>query len=113
MSGSTGIASFCRARLWNFDVVHIFGLYDCLGPAVAAACRRTGIPYVVEPIGMFVPLVRNFLLKRMYHLVLGQRMLRGARKIIATSPQGVAELGGSGRSGGKNFSRCHRSGVPE
>jgi glycosyltransferase involved in cell wall biosynthesis len=63
---------------------------------MAAACRRSGIPYVVEPIGMFVPIVRNFLFKRMYHLALGQRMLRGSRKIIATSPQEVAELASSG-----------------
>src|SRR3982074_174144 len=48
LSWSPGIARFCRARLWNFDVVHIFGLYDFLGPAVAAACRRSEIPYVVE-----------------------------------------------------------------
>jgi glycosyltransferase involved in cell wall biosynthesis len=96
LSWNPGIARFCRARLGNFDVVHIFGLYDFLGPAVAAACRRGGIPYVVEPIGMFVPIVRNFLLKRMYHLALGQRMLRGSRKIIATSPQEVAELAESG-----------------
>jgi glycosyltransferase involved in cell wall biosynthesis len=92
LSWNPGIARFCRARLRNFDVVHIFGLYDFLGPGVAAACRRSGIPYVVEPIGMFVPIVRSFLLKRMYHLALGQKMLRGSRKLIATSPQEVAEL---------------------
>src|SRR6202521_1330414 len=96
LSWNPGIARFCRARLGNFDVVHIFGLYDFLGRAVARACRRGGIPYVVEPIGMFVRIVRNFLLKRMYHLALGQRMLRGSRKIIATSPQEVAELTQSG-----------------
>jgi glycosyltransferase involved in cell wall biosynthesis len=96
LSWNPGIARFCRARLWNFDVVHIFGLYDFLGPAIAAACRHGGIPYVVEPIGMFVPIVRNFLLKRMYHLTLGPGMLRGSRKIIATSPQEVAELASSG-----------------
>ena len=96
LSWNPGIARFCRARLWNFDLVHIFGLYDFLGPAVAAACRRSATPYVVEPIGMFVPIVRNFLLKRMYHLALGQRMLRGAGTIIATSPQEVAELTSSG-----------------
>lgn len=95
LSWNPGIAKFCRARLWNFDVAHIFGLYDLLGPAMAAACRRQGIPYVVEPIGMFVPIVRNFLLKRMYHLALGQSMLRGSSKIIATSPQEVAELAAS------------------
>jgi len=113
LSWNPGIASFCRARLLNFDVVHIFGLYDFLGPAVAAACRRTGIPYVVEPIGMFVPIVRNFLLKRMYHLVLGQRMLRGARKIIATSPQEVAELAGSGLASEKILVRRNGVEVPE
>jgi glycosyltransferase involved in cell wall biosynthesis len=96
LSWNPGVARFCRARLRDFDVVHIFGLYDFLGPAVGAACRRAGIPYVVEPIGMFVPIVRNFLLKRMYHLALGQKMLRGSRKIIATSPQEVAELAASG-----------------
>jgi glycosyltransferase involved in cell wall biosynthesis len=96
LSWNPGIGGFCRARLWNFDVVHIFGLYDFLGPAIAAACRRSGIPYVVEPIGMFVPIVRNFLLKRMYHLLLGKRMLRDSRTIIATSPQEVAELASPG-----------------
>jgi glycosyltransferase involved in cell wall biosynthesis len=96
LSWNPGIARFCRARLRNFDVVHIFGLYDFLGPGVAAASRRSGIPYVVEPIGMFVPIVRSFLLKRMYHLALGRKMLRGARKLIATSPQEVAELAAPG-----------------
>lgn len=96
LSWNPGVARFCRTRLRDFDVVHIFGLYDFLGPAVAAACRRVGIPYVVEPIGMFVPIVRSFLLKRMYHRALGQQMLRGSQKIIATSPQEAAELAASG-----------------
>ena len=113
LSWNPGIAKFCRARLWNFDVVHIFGLYDFLGPAVAAACRRSGTPYVVEPIGMFVPIVRNFLLKRMYHLALGQRMLRDSRTIIATSPQEVAELASSGLPPEKILIRRNGVEVPE
>jgi glycosyltransferase involved in cell wall biosynthesis len=113
LSWNPGIARFCRARLWNFDVAHIFGLYDFLGPAVAAACRRSGIPYVVEPIGMFVPIVRNFLLKRMYHLALGQRMLRGSRTIIATSPQEVAELAASGLPAEKIVVRRNGVEIPE
>ena len=95
LSWNPEITRFCGARLWNFDVIHIFGLYDFLGPAMAAACRGRGIPYVVEPIGMFVPIVRSFLLKRMYHLALGQRMLRDSSKIIATSPQEVQEIAAS------------------
>jgi glycosyltransferase involved in cell wall biosynthesis len=113
LSWNPGLARFCRAQLWRFDVAHIFGLYDLLGPATAAACRRGGIPYVVEPIGMFVPIVRNFLLKQMYHLALGRSMLRGSRTIIATSPQEVAELASSGQPTEKTVIRRNGVEVPD
>jgi len=113
LSWNPGITRFSRARLGNFDVVHIFGLYDFLGPAIAAACQRSGIPYVVEPIGMFVPIVRNFVLKRMYHLFLGQRMLRGSRRIIATSLQEVAELASSELPAQKIVVRHNGVEIPE
>jgi len=87
---------FLRARLQNFDVVHIFGLYDFLGPAVAAECRKCGLPYVVEPIGMFRPIVRSLRLKRMYHDLWGGTMLRGAQFLIATSDQEAGELASAG-----------------
>ncbi len=92
VSWNPAIKRYCRARLQNFDVVHIFGLYDLLGPAVAAACRKRSRPYVLEPIGMFVPIVRNLWLKRMYHAVWGARLLQGASAVIATSEQEVEEL---------------------
>src|SRR5258708_27827257 len=62
---------------------------------------------------MFVPIVRSFLLKRMYHLALGQRMLRGSRTIIATSPQEVAELAASGLPAEKIAVRRNGVEVPE
>jgi hypothetical protein len=93
LSWNPGVGRSCGTRLRNVDVVHIFRLYDFLGPAVAAACRHNSLP---EPIGMFVPIVRSFLLKRIYHLALGQKMLRNSGRIIATSPQAVAELTASG-----------------
>ena len=86
------VGRYCRARLEQFDVVHIFGLYDLLGPAVARACHKQGIPYVVEPIGMFVPIVRNIALKRVYHAVWGDRMIAEAAAVVATSEQEVEEL---------------------
>jgi glycosyltransferase involved in cell wall biosynthesis len=45
----------------------------------------------------------------MYHLALGQQMLRGSRTIIATSPQEVAELASSGQPAEKIVVR--RNGV--
>jgi glycosyltransferase involved in cell wall biosynthesis len=96
VSWNPAVKRYCRARLQNFNVVHIFGLYDLLGPAVADICRVNGLPYVVEPIGMFLPIVRNFMLKRMYHLLLGGPLLRGASALIATSEQEVEELAAGG-----------------
>jgi glycosyltransferase involved in cell wall biosynthesis len=90
------IARYCQARLASFDVVHIFGLYDLLGPAVARECRKQKIPYVVEPIGMFVPIVRNIFLKRVYHAQWGKEMLGAAAAVIATAEQEVEELAAGG-----------------
>jgi glycosyltransferase involved in cell wall biosynthesis len=91
-SWNPALPRYLRARLQNFDVVHIFGLYDLLGPRTAAAAQKLKIPYVVEPIGMFVPIVRNLFLKRAYHRFLGKEMFRNAAAIIATAEQEKAEL---------------------
>ncbi|MDQ1406269.1 MAG: hypothetical protein QOG55_1898 [Acidobacteriaceae bacterium] len=96
LSWNPAVKRYCRARLQNFDVVHIFGIYDLLGYAVAAAARSRNIPYVVEPIGMFVPIVRNVWLKRMYHYFVGQRLFAGASTVIATSDLEVQELAAAG-----------------
>ena len=104
-----GVVSFCVRRLREFDIVHVYGLYDLLGPTVAYFCRRWAIPYVVEPMGMFRPIVRNLWLKRLYHLVLGQQMLHGAARLIATSEQERQELVGGGLPDAKVIVR--RNGV--
>jgi glycosyltransferase involved in cell wall biosynthesis len=96
VSWNPAVKRYCRARLENFDVVHVFGLYDLLGPAVASACRKRSVPYVLEPIGMFVPIVRNLWLKRIYHAVWGRPLLQGASAVIATSEQEAEELAAGG-----------------
>ena len=95
-SWNPALGRYLRARLGEFDVVHIFGLYDFLGPRTAKECRKRKIPYIVEPIGMFVPIVRNFLLKRLYHGTWGHEMLHGAAAIVVTSEQERDEV----RAGG-------------
>jgi glycosyltransferase involved in cell wall biosynthesis len=112
LSWNPAVKRCCRARLQNFDVVHIFGLYDLLGPAVAAACRARNVRYVLEPIGMFVPIVRNLWLKRMYHLVWGRTLLQGASAVIATSDQEVEELVAGGVSREKVVLRRNGVEVP-
>jgi glycosyltransferase involved in cell wall biosynthesis len=112
LSWNPAVKRFARARLQNFDVVHIFGLYDLLGPAIAARCRALRIPYVVEPIGMFLPIVRSFWKKRVYQSLFGKEMLDGARFLIATSEQEADELALGGIPREKIFLRRNGVDVP-
>ena len=89
---NAGLIPFCKKRLREFDVVHIYGLYDLLGPVVAHYCHKTGVPYVLEPLGMVRPIDRSFRMKRIWHKVLGKPLLREAALLIATSRQEEQEL---------------------
>ena len=88
---NVGVMGFCRRRLRDFDLVHIYGLYDTLGPVVGSYCRQYGIPYLVEPLGMTRPIDRGFLLKRLWSQ-LSSGYLPGASRMIATSELEREEL---------------------
>jgi glycosyltransferase involved in cell wall biosynthesis len=92
MSLNPGVISFSRRSVSHFDIVHVYGLYDLLGPTVTFFCRRNHIPYVVEPMGMFRPIVRSIGLKKAYHRLFGRRLLERAYRLIATSDQERQEL---------------------
>ena len=112
LTWNPGARSFCRERLKGYDLAHIYGLYDLLGPRVARECRRIGRPYVVEPMGMFVPIVRNILMKRLYHDTLGGPLLRGASRVIATAEQERQELLNGGIPDSKIVVRRNGIDVP-
>jgi len=79
------VIEFCRSALRSFDLVHFYGLYDLLGPAVSFYCRRYRIPYLIEPMGMNRPIDRSIRLKRLWHRTLGSAFWRSATRIVATS----------------------------
>jgi len=87
-----GVITFCKQWIETFNLAHIFGLYDLLGPIVAWFCRRRSVPYLVEPMGMFRPIDRGFRLKRLWHAILGNHLLQAASLLIATSEQEQEEL---------------------
>ena len=86
------VVAFCRASISQFDLVHLYGLYDLLGPAVGYFCRRRGIPYVIEPMGMYRPIDRSFRMKQYWHRTLGHTYWHNAAQIVATSEMEQQEL---------------------
>jgi glycosyltransferase involved in cell wall biosynthesis len=86
------VIRFCRDPLAAFDLVHFYGLYDLLGPVIGHSCRRKGIPYVIEPMGMYRPIDRSIGMKNIWHRTVGGAFWRNAAKVIATSELEEQEL---------------------
>jgi len=86
------ILSVAQRQVPLADIIHIFGFYDLLSPVVVGVARTHDIPYIIEPIGMFTPIVRSLLKKKIYHRLLGRRLVSEAECIIATSAQEKKEL---------------------
>ena len=69
------------------DVAHVLGFRDPVTTLVSAWCRRRGIPYVFEPVGMFRPRLRKVGLKRAFDATLARRVAPGARLVVVSSPR--------------------------
>jgi glycosyltransferase involved in cell wall biosynthesis len=113
LTWNPAVYGFSREQVSSFDLVHIYGLYDLLAPPVARVCRKLGIPYIVEPIGMFRPIVRSIALKRVYQRLFGDTLIRGARRVVATSLQEQNELIGGGVAADKIVIRRNGIESPE
>lgn len=94
--GATPSLPVNLARLPRPDIAHIFGFRDPLGTGVAWWCRRRGVPYVLEPLGMFQPKLRKIPLKRVLDATVLAPVVTGARLLIATSDVERTELIGAG-----------------
>jgi len=92
---------FFQQAMGECDVVHIYGLYDLLGPAAGQAARVAGVPYVLEPLGMTRPIDRSFRRKRLWHRWYGKKLFEGAAIIIATSEIEQQDLAEAGYGNGK------------
>jgi len=78
------------------DVVHVFGYRDVVTTLTAAWARALGIPYVFEPLDMFLPRFRNVPLKRAFDRVLGEPVARGAAVVVANSEHEKSQLAAAG-----------------
>jgi glycosyltransferase involved in cell wall biosynthesis len=67
------------------DIVHLFGYRDFVTTTTSWWARRRGVPYVLEPLGMYSPGYRNVPLKRAFDSLLGRPVARAAAFLVAVS----------------------------
>lgn len=73
-------------------LVHVLGYRDPVGTAAALIAHRARVPYVLEPSGMHRRRLRSLGLKAAFDLLVGERVLREAAAIFATSKLEATEL---------------------
>jgi glycosyltransferase involved in cell wall biosynthesis len=67
------------------DVVHVFGFRDWVSTISARWCRREGVPYLFEPLGMFRPKLRKVRLKRALDATVYREVAAGASLAVGAS----------------------------
>lgn len=81
-----------REAIEQSEIVHAFGLYNFLTPLAGRLARQLNKPFVVEPLGTYLPKARNQTIKRIYHKLFTKEMFRFAKAVIATSEAEKTEL---------------------
>ena len=84
---SRPLATWLRMSVREFDVVHIHAVFNHACMAAASACRKSGVPYVVRPLGTLDPwsMKQKALRKRLFWLSLGKTMLRRSAAVHYTA----------------------------
>jgi glycosyltransferase involved in cell wall biosynthesis len=87
---------YMRKHAGSFDVAHLHACRNGPGAIAAHYLRRAGVPYVLAPNGTAPRLERRFAAKRLYDLVVGDRVVSGAARVLAVSETERSQLRGLG-----------------
>jgi len=87
-----GLGRFLRAEARSFDVVHLQGHRNGLAVTTARACASLGRPFLLAPAGTFPHHGQHRLAKRAFDLLLGDRIVSGARALVAVSEAEARDL---------------------
>lgn len=84
--------SFLRLKAFvaKFDIVHLMSHWTVLNAMIFTICRMLGKPYVVCPAGALHIFGRSRLLKNIYNILVGKRMIRNAHCCIAVTRDEVS-----------------------
>ena len=80
-----GLNTYLSEFAGRFDVAHLHACRNAPGAIAAYHLHRAGVPYVLAPNGTAPRIERRRLAKRVFDVVMGQRILDGATRVLAVS----------------------------
>src|ERR671927_1793213 len=77
---SRPLATWLNSNIRNFDLAHVHAVFNHSSIFAAQACRRSGVPYIIRPLGTLDPwsMTQKSLRKRLFWQLSGKAMLRAA-----------------------------------
>lgn len=74
----------------NVDVIHLMGHWNMLNVIVYLMAKQFGVPYIVCPAGELPIFGRSGLIKRLFNVLIGRRIVRDAAGHVAITPDEFA-----------------------
>ena len=87
-----GLSQAARALVEEADVVHLHGHWHLLNNAAVQAAARSGRPVVMTSNGTLLPHERKEGVKRLWHALLGRRVIEAVDRWIAVSRAEVTQF---------------------
>ena len=86
---SMPLSSWLSSHVSEFDVVHVHGVFSHSSVAAGRACRKSGVPYVVRPLGQLDPwsVQRHAWRKKLLIAAAGRQLLDGAAAMHYTTAE--------------------------
>ena len=84
---SRPLSLWLRSNIQNFGVAHIHAVFNHSSVAAAHACQKSGVPYVIRPLGTLDPwsMTQKSLRKRLFWQVAGRGIMEHAAAVHYTS----------------------------
>ena len=84
---SRPFATWLSSNIKNFDLAHIHAVFNHSSVSASQACRRSGVPYIIRPLGTLDPwsMTQKSLRKRLFWQLSGKAMLHHAAAVHYTS----------------------------
>ncbi len=84
---SRPLSAWLRSNIQNFGLAHIHAVFNHSSVATAHVCQKSGVPYVIRPLGTLDPwsMTQKSLRKRLFWQISGKGIMENAAAVHYTS----------------------------